>query len=213
MAMLVVPNHWNTAPIGPGTAFATQVRRWSDQGIEMFVHGWFHRDDTLHSSWRDSLRARKMTASEGEFLGLTEAEAARRMADGRALVEDIIGRRVAGFVAPAWLYGDGALRALASAGFDLAENHARVWEPRTGRTLSAGPVVTWASRSAIRAASSQVVALAARHCLGFLRTVRMAVHPGDLSRPELVRSIDLTLATLLRSRRAGRYAELLEGPL
>ena len=38
-----------------------------------------------------AFKAKHMTASEGEFLGLTRAEAARRMADGRKLIEDIIG--------------------------------------------------------------------------------------------------------------------------
>jgi hypothetical protein len=32
------------------------------------------------------------------------------MADGRKLIEDIIGREAAGFIAPAWLYGPGRWR-------------------------------------------------------------------------------------------------------
>jgi hypothetical protein len=31
--------------------------------------------------------------------------------------------------------------------FALAENHFRVWQPGTGRTLARDPVLTWASRS------------------------------------------------------------------
>lgn len=209
MAMLVVPDHWGMGPIVRGSGFATRLRRWSDAGIEMFVHGWYHRDHIRHAGLGARLRAGMMTAGEGEFLGLDEAEAARRMADGRALIEDVIGRRAAGFIAPAWLYGDGALRALGHAGYDLAEDHMRVWSPATGRVLSRGPVITWASRSNLRALSSRLVAALGRQGLGFLPTLRVAVHPGDTTRSDLEDSIETTLARLRRTRAVGRYSDLL----
>jgi len=207
--MLVVPNHWHGAPLTPATAFAARLRSWSDDGVEMFVHGWFHRDECRHGGWRDRLRASTMTAGEGEFLGLSEAEARRRMLDGKALIEDIIGRAVAGFIAPAWLYGPGAMRALAGSGFALAEDHMKVWEPGTGRIVSRGPVLTWATRSPWRALSSRLAAAAGRRLLGGLETVRVAVHPGDLSRADIVESIERTFSALLERRTRGRYADLL----
>ena len=102
----------------------------------MFVHGWFHQDRAAHTGFA-AIKAHHLTASEGEFLGLSRDVAAQRMADGRALIEDIIGRPVAGFVAPAWLYGDGARAALADSGFALAEDHFRVWRPAGGEVLGA----------------------------------------------------------------------------
>src|SRR5206468_12714952 len=112
LAMLVVPNHWGDAPIVPGTAFASRLRSWAEQGIEMFLHGFTHRDEAQYSGAADRVRARFMTAGEGEFLGLSSAEAAARIGEGRALIEGVIGRPIDGFVAPAWLYGEGALEAL-----------------------------------------------------------------------------------------------------
>lgn len=209
LAMLVVPDHWGQALIRPGSAFARRLRRWSDAGVEIFAHGWFHRDDAPSPGVVDRWRARHLTAGEGEFLGLGEAEAARRMVAGKALIEDVIGRPVAGFVAPAWLYGAGARRALGYSGFALAEDHLRVWQPASGRVLSRGPVISWASRSSARAAASRGFAMVARHCLAHLPVVRLAVHPGDLSRPELVGSIERTLTSLLRYGRPGRYADLI----
>src|SRR5689334_11957074 len=79
LAMLVVPNHWGNAPIVAGTRFATRLRGWAEDGIEMFLHGFFHRDDACHSAARDRLRARFMTAGEGEFLSLSRAGAAKRI--------------------------------------------------------------------------------------------------------------------------------------
>ncbi len=110
-AMLVVPDHWGAHRIRSGTPFANRLRAWSDSGIEIFVHGWYHKDTAEHHGIA-GLKARYMTAREGEFLGLSYRDAARRMEDGRALVEDIIGRKSSGFIAPAWLYGPGAMEAL-----------------------------------------------------------------------------------------------------
>ena len=197
-AMLVVPDHWGENPLLPRTPFARRLRGWAEQGVEMFVHGWYHKD-----------MARHMTAGEGEFLGLDREEAARRMTAGRKLVEDVTGKETAGFVAPAWLYGEGALAALRSSQFALAEDHLRVWRPQSGETLARGPVITWASRSPMRMASSLAFAALARTALQPLDVVRVATHPGDTSKAAILASIAHTLEKLLRHRRAGRYAELL----
>jgi len=92
-AMLVVPNHWGEEPLAEAKAFQARLRAWADQGVEMFVHGWFHKDLAEHTGLA-AFKAHHMTASEGEFLGLTRDVAAQRMADGRKLIEDIIGRDV-----------------------------------------------------------------------------------------------------------------------
>lgn len=206
-AMLVVPDHWGRHPLRDARAFQHRLRAWSDAGVEMFVHGWYHRDEASHTGLA-GLKARHMTASEGEFLGLDEADAFDRMTRGRALVEDVIGRPAAGFIAPAWLYGPGARAALRRSGLMLAEDHWRVWEAATDTVLARGPVITWASRSRGRTASSIAFAALARRTLGVLDTVRVAVHPGDVTKPELIASIDATLARFARSHTPSRYADL-----
>jgi len=207
-AMLVVPNHWGESPLRADTPFAGRLRRWADSGIEMFVHGWFHRDTAEHSGL-SAFKARHMTASEGEFLGLSAAEAARRMDDGRALIEDITGRSPCGFIAPAWLYGAGAMEALRASSFALAEDHMQVWVPQTGAVLARGPVITWASRSAARTASSLAFAALARQTLHPLATVRVAVHPGDVTKPAIIDSIDATMRCFANRRAVGSYRQLL----
>lgn len=207
LAMLVVPNHWGDAPIKAGSPFAARLRRWGESGIEMFLHGYFHRDQARHQDAGDRLRARFMTAGEGEFLGLSREEASSRIAEGRALVEDVIGRRIDGFVAPAWLYGEGALSALSDCAIPLAEDHWRVWSPRTGVRLASGPVITWASRTRARLASSLLAAAALRRAP--INVLRVGVHPPDCRHPALVRSIDRTFGIAGKGRRTGRYADLL----
>lgn len=207
LAMLVVPNHWGDAPIVPGSPFARRLRVWADGGVEMFLHGFTHRDDSRHDAAAARIRARFMTASEGEFLGLSRAEAAKRIGEGRALLEDVIGRPIAGFIAPAWLYGEGAQEALRQLGMPIAEDHFRVWSPASGKQLARGPVITWASRTRLRLASSLMAAAALRHAP--LDVLRVGVHPPDGRHPVLVRSIQKTLTLAMRDRRAARYADLL----
>lgn len=207
VAMLVVPNHWGDAPIIAGSPFAARLRQWADAGIEMFLHGFFHRDDTQHRGRGNRMRASFMTAGEGEFLGLSRAEAQTRIQAGRAILEDITGRPVAGFVAPAWLYGPGALEALADCGMALAEDHMKVWSPASGVQFAKGPVITWASRTPLRLACSLLAAAALRRAP--LEVMRIGVHPPDSRHPTLVRSIDKTFRVACRGRRAGRYSDLL----
>jgi predicted deacetylase len=210
-AMLVVPDHWGAAPLAQAPDFQRRLREWAEAGVEMFVHGWYHRDLAEHSGLA-ALKAKHMTASEGEFLGLSEAVAAQRMADGRALIEDIIGGPVAGFIAPAWLYGPGARAALAQSGFALAEDHFRVWQPASGAVVAKGPVITWASRSRARQVSSRLFAGLARPALHPLAVARIAVHPGDSGVPTLLRSIENTCRAFAKGRHVGRYGDLVDGP-
>ena len=207
LAMLVVPNHWGDAPIVPGSPFATRLRSWADKGIEIFLHGYFHRDTSVHEGALDRMRARFMTASEGEFLGLSRAEASERITLGRNLLESVIGRGIDGFVAPAWLYGSGALEALHDAAVSLAEDHFRVWSPASGKQLARGPVITWASRTRMRLASSLTVAALLRHAP--LEVLRIGVHPPDVRHPALIASLGATLERARRSRLPGRYGDLL----
>ena len=204
-AMLVVPDHWDEAPLSAAPAFQAKLRRWTDAGVEMFLHGWRHRDEAPTKGFAQ----KHMTAGEGEFSALSVADASARISDGRKIVEDAIGRPVAGFIAPAWLYSPGALDAVRDAGFALAEDHMKVWQPTSGKVVARGPVITWASRSPGRIRSSLMVATAARTLPQALPTARIAVHPGDVTVPALLNSIDATFARFAATHRVSRYADLL----
>jgi predicted deacetylase len=208
-AMLVVPDHWHDAPLLPRSAFAARLRAWSEAGVEMFLHGYFHRQDTAPSTFADRLRGRWMTAGEGEFLGLDRDEAVRRINKGRQMLEDITGKPVAGFVAPAWLYGPGALEAVQACGVGIVEDHWKVWSARSGQVVARGPVVTWASRSPLRLLSSLLAASVTRRLP--MRVLRVGVHPPDIHQPALLKSIDATLAAALGHRRPAAYSDLLTG--
>jgi len=207
VALLVVPNHWDQSPILAGSPFARRLRRWAESGFEIFLHGFYHRDLARHDRVSDRLRSQWMTAGEGEFLGLTRDEAKARIQAGRALLEDVTGFPIAGFVAPAWLYGRGAMEAMVECEVPIAEDHLSVWSPRSGAVLSRSPVITWASRTRIRLRSSLMAAAALRRLP--LRDLRIGVHPADCESPRVLSSIEATLRVATRRRHASAYSELL----
>ncbi len=204
MAMLVVPDFENGAPLAGNAAYAAKLRGWADAGVEMFLHGWCHRDDARKKGFMQ----KHMTAGAGEFAQLSRDEALRRLTEGRKVVEDAIGRPVVGFIAPAWLYSKDSLDALRDGGFALAEDHLKVWQPTTGKVVSKGPVITWASRSKGRIASSLMVAAAARAAPWALRDARIAVHPPDTTVPALLDSIDATYRKFMKTHVPARYGDL-----
>jgi len=208
IALLVVPDYWGQSPISPGSPFASRLRQWSDCGFEIFLHGFYHRDTAAHDRLGDRVRARWMTAGEGEFLGLERKIARERIERGRGLIESITGRPIAGFIAPAWLYGQGALDALNDCAIPLAEDHFRVWSPASGKVLSRSPVITWASRTAARLRSSIAVASLLRRLP--VHDLRIGIHPPDCRSPRLAKSIDTTLRIASASRRPAAYGELLK---
>ena len=207
VALLVVPNHWDQSPILSGSPFARRLRGWAESGFEIFLHGFYHRDLARHDRVSDRLRSRWMTAGEGEFLSLTRDEATARIRAGQALLEDVTGFPIAGFVAPAWLYGRGAVEALAECEVPIAEDHFSIWSPRSGAVLSRSPVITWASRTRMRLRSSLMAAAALRRLP--VRDLRIGVHPADCRSPRLLSSIETTLRVAARHRQASGYSELL----
>ena len=95
-----------------------------------------------------------------------------------------------------------------AARFALAEDNMKVWQPVTGKTVARGPVITWASRSPGRIRSSLMVASAARAAPWALPTARIAVHPGDVTVPALLDSIEATFTRFAHTHSASRYADL-----
>ncbi|HET7526998.1 MAG TPA: polysaccharide deacetylase family protein [Burkholderiaceae bacterium] len=110
LTLLVVPYYH-------GQRASANFEDWLDarlrRGDELALHGLTHLDDGAPPhGWLDHLRRRWYTDGEGEFAALGAADATRRLNAGRRW----FARRrwpLTGFVAPAWLLGDGAWRALA----------------------------------------------------------------------------------------------------
>jgi uncharacterized protein len=208
-ALLVVPDFHLSGKLSDHPSFMRKLRGWSAAGCEIFLHGFTHLDASTHVTQAARMKAKRMTAGEGEFLGLDHSSATTKLIEGRKMIEDATGQAVAGFIAPAWLYSDDSLAALADQGFTLAEDHFRVWNPTTAKILARGPVITYASRSSMRLASSILWSRIASVILARAQTVRFGVHPHDVDSTRLLKEISRALTALTRSHKPGRYSELL----
>ena len=117
VTLLVVPRYHHGTAIDDDPAFAAALRARAAGGDDIVLHGYYHRDDSRPArgplEW---LRRRFYTASEGEFDSITTPAARERLADGSARLARI-GCPPRGFIAPAWLLGPAARRAVDEAGF------------------------------------------------------------------------------------------------
>ena len=207
-SMLVVPDFWHEWPLAEHDEFNAWLRARAAEGVEMILHGFYHRDDSQHASVAARFKANALTAREGEFLGLSRAQATERLQRGQAVLEAVLGHKAEGFVAPAWLYGEGALQALGDLGFEFAEDHWRVWSPCTGAKLAASPVISYASRSRARIASSLLWSRLATTLLRPTAVVRQAIHPHDFDVDRLIAEIGRALSSFLTHREPILYRDL-----
>ena len=207
-AMLVVPDFWREWPLDADRAFGVWLRQKADAGVEMLLHGYYHLDDTPPQGLKAKFKAAYMTKNEGEFLSLKTAAARERLIKGREILERVLRRPINGFVAPAWLYSDATKEVLAELGFLTAEDHLRVWSPAKQRQLAFSPVVSYASRTPARVASSLLWSRAATTMLAPFDIVRLALHPHDLDVSSLEIEFERVLHRWLMERQPVRYREL-----
>jgi hypothetical protein len=210
-ALLVVPNHHGRWPLSDHAAFCAELRERQRAGAEILLHGFEHRrvpGAAPPSGTLERAKARWLTAGEGEFQTLTYEETARRVREGLAGLDQAVGVRPSGFVAPAWLEGPHTRRALRDLGLVFHEDHLLVRDLRHGRPRLA-PAITFTGRSRARAVASIGWARAMRAVVGWQVDLRVALHPADFLHDDLVAAIGDLLDAVSRTRRWVGYAEYL----
>lgn len=207
-AMLVVPDFNGDWPISQSAEFAAWLRERAAAGVEIFLHGYFHKDTSPPQTRSPRLRLQYALLGEGEFAAITYDEAKRRIAMGKALLEDVLGVSVDKFVAPAWQYNGAAHRALGEMGFKIAEDRRHVWDPSTGTTLSQTPVIAYSARSPLRRDLSIAWSRISDHALKDVRVVRHALHPADFDDSRLTEEIERSMLGFLNYRTVARYQSL-----
>src|SRR5262249_25698755 len=147
--LLVVPNYHHRGPIERDLKFVRAIDCRIARGDEVALHGYHHVDDgPVPHSPLEWLQRRVLTASEGEFSALTQHEAEQRIGAGLAMFERLHWS-VAGFVAPAWLLGDGARAALARTPLCWSSTHGALESLADARRIAA-PAISASARSAWR---------------------------------------------------------------
>ncbi len=138
LTLLVVPAYHGECSAQP--EFEQAMTAQLAAGHELALHGYFHLDPQVPSDVIDWFRRRIYTAGEGEFCGLSEEEARERLTLGARWFA-AKGWPLAGFVAPAWLLGPGAWKALRTRRRSAIHQHADKTDRVTGGTCDSRAVL------------------------------------------------------------------------
>lgn len=204
LTLLVVP-HWHGSPAWP-PACLHKLQRLQQQGHELALHGYTHRDAGPRPRHPlDWWRRRVYTASEGEFAALDEAQAFRRLRAGQRWAA-AAGLHMPGFVAPAWLASPGCRAAVAAAGFTHTCTLTHIVAlPEGRRTLA--PSLVFSTRTAWRRHASrgwvQALAWAAQRS----PLLRLDLHPSDADDAAVRRCWQRWLTQALRERQPLRLGD------
>jgi uncharacterized protein len=203
-ALLVIPNHHSKAPIRENPEFCDRLRR-SAQMHEVVLHGYFHSRPQGAGGWWDTFVTEFYTAREGEFYDLSEREASLRLERGKRELAEL-GLVARGFIAPAWLLGREAERAVRSVGFDYTTTLRTFKDMVTGRETISQSLV-WSVRSAWRRMLSLWWNRLLARRLFRAPLLRIGLHPVDWQHGTVRRQA----LHLVRSALAAREAITYEG--
>lgn len=183
-SLLVVPNYHRKGDSMDDAGFVRWLRDLESDGHEIVIHGYFHQGSpvTDRTLWAEFL-TRCYTRGEGEFFDLDYAEAFRRISEARAKFS-AAGLKPRGFIAPAWLLGPEAERAVADAELEYTTRLTTVRDLRTGEDFSARSLVYSVSKPWRRATSLCWNGSLAR-MLAAAPLLRLGIHPPDVTHPEI----------------------------
>ena len=209
-SLLVIPDHHRRGHILSHPGFCEWMKEQIAAGHEAVLHGYFHlreprAGDNLRSRWITGI----YTAGEGEFFDLPYDDAHEIARRGRDEFMQA-GLNPSGFIAPAWLLGDEAERAITDIGFR--------YTTRIGEVLELHPRLHHPSQSlcwSVRAAWRRMLSLAWNAWL-FRRLsnaplLRIAIHPVDIAHPRVWKQIARMISSAVRTRAPHTYESWLAG--
>lgn len=178
LTFLVVPDYHRRGRIDACPEFLAAMEQRLARGDEVALHGYYHLDESpAPRRAGDWFRRRMMTDSEGEFAALSAAEAGQRLDRGVELMRRL-GWPTPGFIAPAWLLGDGAREALGHFSFTYTTTRSGIVRLPDWRFTSA-PALAYSVRSFARRRLSLTMNALQMRLLGRSRLLRLSLHPVD----------------------------------
>lgn len=178
VSLLVIPDHHRRGAILDDAGFCKWLREAVAAGHEVVLHGYYHlRERRAGDGFAAKLITESYTAGEGEFHDLEENAAADLLQKGRDEFRGV-GLDPTGFIAPAWLLGRDAARAVRRLGFDYTTRIDRVEDLRTGRNFASQSLV-YSVRSGWRRAVSLGWNEFLLRALGKRPLIRIGLHPPD----------------------------------
>ncbi len=176
------------------------------------MHGYFHRRargtaESARTRWLTQV----YTADEGEFFDLSESAAAQLLARAQADFSRLaLPAPPVGFIAPAWLLGTAAGRAVRAAGFRYTTRLGSVEEflPNDGLRVTRSQSLVWSCRNRWRRQVSLLWNAALARRLRANPLLRVGLHPPDFRHAAIWQQVRALIREGLRNgRKAATYAE------
>jgi len=200
VSLLVVPDY-HSLPRAESKRYEHALEYRLARGDELVLHGYTHLDEAEPpSGWRERFIRQVYTQSEGEFYAIDRDEARRRLELGWKWFERR-GWPLEGFVAPAWLMGEGAWQALSEFPFLYTTTLRRFHLLGAGHSLRSQSLV-YTVRSSWRRRMSREWNRLLYRSLQDNPLLRLSLHPTDAAHPEIVRHCCGLIEMALRSRKA-----------
>jgi uncharacterized protein len=183
-SVLVVPDYHHEGLFARDREFVTWLRGLEADGHEVVIHGYFHeRPPQTKETLRDKFVTRFYTRNEGEFYDLSYEEALRRITTARDEFR-AHGLKPHGFVAPAWLLGNEAQRAVCDAQLEYTTRLRSVCDLRSGNIFPARTLV-YSVHNGWRRVLSRSWNAALFRLLKTKSLLRISIHPPDYSQPAI----------------------------
>jgi uncharacterized protein len=207
-SLLVVPNYHRRGRSLTDPDFCSWLHELEASGHEIVIHGFLHeRARQPNESMHGKILTRILTADEGEFFDLNYPDALHLVREARHDFE-AHGFRPHGFIAPAWLLGAEAGRAVIDACMDYTTTLRTVHDIAGGRTFTSQSLV-YSTRSGWRRAMS----LAWNRFLFRHQTrnplLRLSIHPPDIAYRAIWEQITGLIDKALRDRHSMTYRDWL----
>ena len=178
MTLLVVPDFHKRNALEQDAGFRRIMQRRLVRGDELALHGYYHADDgPAPRSLRDYF-IRRIYTWEGEFYGLSEAQALQRLEAGVELFQRL-DWPLTGFVAPAWLMSEGTRQALRQLPLHYTSDPQHLYRLPDFTAIKA-PGLVWSARSAWRRGLSKAVSTLQERRMHGASTLRLGLHPVDM---------------------------------
>src|SRR6266581_8815847 len=205
-SVLVVPDYHHEGLFARHREFVTWLRMLEADGHEVVIHGYFHeRSPQTRETLRDKFVTRFYTQKEGEFYDLSYEEALRRITTARDEFR-AHGLKPRGFIAPAWLLGNEAERAVCDAQMEYTTRLRSVCDLRSGNVFPARTLV-YSVHSAWRRALSRSWNAALFRLLKTKTLLRISIHPCDFSQRAIWTQILEFIAATKSARTATTYQD------
>jgi len=213
-SLLVIPDYHRSECAGAfdltrHPRFAAWLRALVGRGHEVVLHGLEHCDPTPHAGTVWQRIVRRVATVEAEFYTLSYDEARERIARGLNILGRV-GLEPRGFVAPGWLHNEAVIRAIGMAGLRYVTSLGGVRDLARNMTLPSR-AICFSARSPLRAHVTTAYCGALARYVQRDSLMRIAIHPGDLTRPGIVARLDAILRNVRTTHDFMTYRALLGG--